>query len=68
MDDIILVYVVFGFCGIITGGLALGHVAVWIAKILGFEFEEKPFINTNFMQRMKDGEVLDVDNMFEVKE
>ena len=68
MDGIEIAFLVFGFCAILLCGRALGEVAVWFAKILGFEYEDKPYIDTNFMQRMKDGEVLDVDNMFEVKE
>jgi hypothetical protein len=68
MNEIEIAFLVFGFCAILLLGRALGEVAVWFAKILGFQYEEKPFIDTNFMQRMEDGEVLDVDNMFEIKQ
>ena len=58
--DVFIVLV--GFIGIILIGALLGEVAVWVAKILGYEYEEKP--NVDFWQRLQDGEVLDADNMF----
>jgi len=58
--DVFIVLV--GFIGIILLGALLGEVAVRIAKMLGYEYEEKP--NVDFWQRLQDGEVLDADNMF----
>ena len=58
--DVFIVLV--GFIGIILIGALLGEVAVGIAKILGYEYEEQP--NVDFWQRLQDGEVLDADNMF----
>lgn len=58
--DVFIVLV--GFIGIFLIGALLAEVAVWVAKILGYEYEEKP--NVDFWQRLQDGEVLDADNMF----
>ena len=58
--DVFIVLV--GFIGILLIGALLCEVAVWVAKILGYEYEEKP--NVDFWQRLQDGEVLDADNMF----
>jgi len=58
--DVFIVLV--GFIGIILLGALLGEVAVRIAKMLGYEYEEKP--NVDFWQRLQDGEVLDANNMF----
>ena len=58
--DVFIVLV--GFIGIILLGALLGEVAVRFAKMLGYEYEEKP--NVDFWQRLQDGEVLDADNMF----
>ena len=58
--DVFIVLV--AFIGIFLIGALLGEVAVWVAKILGYEYEEKP--NVDFWQRLQDGEVLDADNMF----
>jgi len=58
--DVFIVLV--GLIGIILLGALLGEVAVRIAKMLGYEYEEKP--NVDFWQRLQDGEVLDADNMF----
>lgn len=56
-------YLMFvGFIGIFTIGAMLGEVAVWIAKMLGFEPVDQ--YDVDFEQRMIDGEVLDKDNMF----
>ena len=56
-------YLMFvGFVSIITIGAILGEVAVWIAKMLGFEIQDE--FDVDFEQRMIDGEVLDKDNMF----
>ena len=58
--DVFIVLV--GFIGIILLGALLGEVAVRIAKMLGYEYEEQP--NVDFWQRLQDGEVLDANNMF----
>ncbi len=56
-------YLMFlGFISIIMIGALLGEVAVWIAKMLGFEPVQE--YNVDFERRLKDGEVLDKDNMF----
>ena len=56
-------YLMFlGFISIIMIGALLGEVAVWIAKMLGFEPVDQ--YDVDFEQRMIDGEVLDKDNMF----
>ena len=48
---------------IILLGAFLAEVAVFIAKMLGYEdVEDKP--NVDFWQRLENGEVLDADNMF----
>ena len=55
--------VLIGFVTIFLIGAFLGEVAVFIAKMLGYEdVAEKP--NVDFMQRLQDGEVLHSDNMF----
>ena len=52
-----------GFIAIFLIGALLAEVAVFIAKMLGYEdVEDKP--NVDFWQRLEDGEVLDADNMF----
>ena len=52
-----------GFIAIFLIGALLAEVAVFIAKMLGYEdVEDKP--NVDFWQRLDDGEVLDADNMF----
>jgi len=58
------VFIVFGgFIAIFLIGALLAEVAVFIAKILGYEdVADQP--NVNFMQRLQDGEVLDANNMF----
>ena len=58
--DVFIVLV--GLIGIFLIGALLGEVAVWVVKILGYEYEEKP--NVDFWQRLQDGEVLDANNMF----
>lgn len=56
-------YLMFvGFVSIITIGAILGEVAVWIAKMLGIEPVDQ--YDIDFERRLKDGEVLDKDNMF----
>ena len=55
--------VLIGYVAIFLVGALLGEVAVFIAKMLGYEdVADKP--NVDFMQRLQDGEVLDADNMF----
>ena len=52
-----------GFVTIFLIGALLGEVAVFIAKMLGYEdVADKP--NVDFMQRLQDGEILHADNMF----
>jgi hypothetical protein len=53
-----------GFVAILLLGALLAEVAVFIAKMLGYEFKDQEYINTDFYQRLNDGEVLDADNMF----
>lgn len=56
-------YLMFvGFISIITIGAILGEVAVWIAKMLGFEPIQE--YDVDFVNRLDQGEVLDKDNMF----
>ena len=57
-------FVLFAFLAIMTIGALLGEVAVWVAKMLGYEFEDQEFINTDFYQRLNDGEELTSENMF----
>ena len=55
--------VLIGFVTIFLIGALLGEVAIFIAKMLGYEdVANQP--NVDFMQRLQDGEVLDADNMF----
>ena len=56
--------VLMGFIGILVFGALLSEVAVWVAKLLGFEFEDEDYINTDFYQRLQDGEELTSENMF----
>ena len=52
-----------GFIAIFLIGALLAEVAVFIAKMLGYEdVENKP--NVDFWQRLQDGEVLHAENMF----
>tara|TARA_B100000287_G_C20648774_1_gene786092 strand:+ start:1675 stop:1884 length:210 start_codon:yes stop_codon:yes gene_type:complete len=52
-----------GFVTIFLIGALLGEVAVFIAKMLGYEdVADKP--NVDFWQRLQDGEILHADNMF----
>jgi hypothetical protein len=55
--------VLIGFVTIFLIGALLGEVAVFIAKMLGYE-DVADQSNVDFMQRLQDGEVLDADNMF----
>ena len=56
--------VLLGFVGIMVLGALLAEVAVWIAKLLGYEFSDEEYINTDFYQRLQDSEELTSDNMF----
>ena len=53
-----------GFVAIILLGAFLAEVAVFIAKMLGYEFKDQEYINTDFYQRLNDGEVFDADTFF----
>ena len=55
--------VLIGFVTIFLIGALLGEVAVFIAKMLGYE-DVADKSNVDFMQRLQDGEVLNADNMF----
>ena len=55
--------VLFYFMAIFLIGALLGEVAVYIAKLLGFDYEEDQ-TNVDFLQRLENGEVLDSENMF----
>ena len=58
------VFIVLGiFVAIFLIAALLGEVAVFIAKILGYE-DIADQSNVDFMQRLQDGEVLHADNMF----
>ena len=52
-----------GFVAIFLLGALLGEVAIFIAKMLGYE-DVSDKSNVDFMQRLQDGEVLDANNMF----
>tara|TARA_R100000231_G_scaffold4219_2_gene7232 strand:- start:3011 stop:3223 length:213 start_codon:yes stop_codon:yes gene_type:complete len=56
--------VVLGLVGILLIGALLAELAVWIAKLLGYEFGDEEYINTDFYQRLQDGEELTSENMF----
>ena len=60
--DVFIVFIAFAL--IMTMGALLAEVAVWVAKRLGFEFEDQEYINTDFYQRLQDGEELTAQNMF----
>ena len=58
------VFIVLGiFVAIFLLAALLGEVAVFIAKMLGYE-DVADKSNVDFMQRLQDGEVLNADNMF----
>ena len=63
-DNPDILIVLMGFIGILVLGALLSEVAVWVAKLLGFEFEDQEYINTDFYQRLQDGEELTSENMF----
>ena len=58
----------FKLIGIMIGSVAFagifGNGAIKIAHMLGFNFEETPEINTNWIERMQEGEILHANNMF----
>ena len=55
---LILMLSVFAFAGI------FGNGAIKIAHMLGFNFEKTPEINTNWIERMQEGEILHAENKF----
>ena len=62
-SDLDAFIVLGGFVTIFLIGALLGEVAVFIAKMLGYEdVADQP--NVDFMQRLQDGEILHADNMF----
>lgn len=65
MNDVSVIYIGFAFILLIAVGALLGEVAVKLAKMFGFEYEQKP--NVDFMDRLNKGEVITADNMFEIK-
>ena len=56
--------VLMGFVLILLLGALLSEVAIWVAKLLGFEFDDEEYVNTDFYQRLQDGEELTAQNMF----
>ena len=56
--------VLMGFVLILLLGALLSEVAIWVAKLLGFEFDDEDYVNTDFYQRLQDGEELTAQNMF----
>lgn len=63
-DNPEVLIIVISFLGILVLGALLAEVAVWIAKLLGYEFSDEEYINTDFYQRLQDGEELTSENMF----
>lgn len=60
-NDIDILIITFGFITLLAVAGILGEVAVWIAKLLGFEEPDQ----TDFMARLEAGEILDKNNIFE---
>jgi|9_EtaG_2_1085328.scaffolds.fasta_scaffold06912_5 hypothetical protein len=50
--------------GVIGLSGLLGDMCIKLAHKLGFQFEQAEYINTDFINRMENGEVLHADNMF----
>jgi hypothetical protein len=65
MNDISIIYIAFGLLAFLCLGALLGEVAVRLAKMFGFEYEQKS--NVDFMDRLNKGEVITANNMFEIK-
>ena len=75
-DNPEVLIIVISFLGILVLGALLAEVAVWIAKLLGYEFSGEVAVwvakrfgfddpdPTDFIARLEAGEVLDKDNMF----
>jgi hypothetical protein len=49
-------------------GAVLGELSVWIAKILGYDFDDKKLEATDWLERLNNGEVLHKDNIFNIDE
>ena len=61
-NNISIIYITLGLLFVLTiGGSILAEIAVWIGKMLGYDFDET---NVDFMQRLENGETLDAENMF----
>jgi len=61
-NDINIIYIALGLVFFLAlGGSILAEIAVWIGKMLGYDFDET---NVDFMQRLENGETLDAENMF----
>jgi len=61
-NNISIIYITLGLLFVLTiGGSILAELAVWIGKILGYDFDDK---NVDFLQRLENGETLDAENMF----
>jgi hypothetical protein len=65
MNDISIIYIAFGLLAFLCLGALLGEVAVRLAKMFGFDFDDE--VNVDFMDRLNNGEQLSADNMFEIK-
>ena len=61
-NNISIIHITLGLLFVLTiGGSILAELAVWIGKILGYDFDDK---NVDFLQRLENGETLDAENMF----
>lgn len=61
-NDISIIIIAFAIVLFLAvGGTLLAEIAVWIGKMLGYDFDEP---NVDFMQRLENGETLDAENMF----
>ena len=58
----------YGFAGLFILGAVLGELSVWIAKILGYDFDDKKLEATDWLERLNNGEVLHKDNLFYLDE
>ena len=58
----------YGFAGLLILGAVLGELSVWIAKILGYDFDDKKIEATDWIERLDNGEILHKDNMFNIDE
>ena len=64
--DYLLIF--YGFAGLLILGAFLGELSVWIAKILGYDFNDKQLEATDWIERLNNGEVLHKDNIFIIDE